>query len=145
TGILALAGATALVHGNPRAAAVGPGRPISQVYDVAYDAGLTRTLYGVPGTISRGDTFIVTGRIYPGGTIPAGGVFNPDTPGSIGTWTCRGVYNFDAEEMEAGAEPMVFTTQVFQFDDGTTIVTEGPEGMATHTRAVTGGTGAAVG
>src|SRR5687768_7907162 len=81
------------------------------VFDVSYDGATARTLYGNLGTISRGDAFIVTGKIYPGGTIPAEGVFSPFTPGSIGEWTCRGVYNFDLADLNLGKEPMVFTTQ----------------------------------
>jgi hypothetical protein len=112
----------------------------ANVFDVSYDGATARTLYGQQGTISRGDAFILTGNIYPGGTIPAEGTFSPFTPGSIGTWTCRGVYNFDLADLNLGKEPMVFTTQTFQFEDGTTIITEGTEGLATHIRAVTGGT-----
>jgi hypothetical protein len=146
-GLLTLLGAAGLTHVSETtaagAAAAGPGNSIARVYDVAYDATASRTVYTVPGTISRGDTFIVTGYIYPGGTIPSEGNFSPFTPGAIGTWTCRGVYNHDLADLAAGAEPMVFTTQCFQFNDGTLIVTDGPEGMATHMRAVTGGAGAA--
>jgi hypothetical protein len=109
-------------------------------FDVSIDAATTRTLYSTNGTISRGDTFIITGRIYPGGAIPADGKFNPTNSGSIGTWTCRGVYNFDLAELNAGREPMVFTTQYFQFDDGAMLVTEGTEGVAPSVRVVTGGT-----
>jgi hypothetical protein len=117
----------------------------ANVYDVAYDGATVRTLYGQQGTISRGDAFVVTGNIYPGGTIPTNGVFSPFTPGSIGTWTCRGVYNFGLADLVAGREPAVFTTQTFQFNDGTIIITEGPEGVVTHIRAVTGGAGRASG
>lgn len=122
-----------------------PGHSHARVFDVSYDGATARTLYGQQGTISRGDAFILTGKIYRGGTIPADGVFSPFTPGSIGTWTCRGVYNFDLADLLLGKEPAVFTTQTFQFDDGTMIITEGPEGLATHIRAVTGGTGRASG
>ena len=62
----------------------------------------------------RGDTFIVRGSIYPGGTIPEGdGVFGPDEPGRIGTWLCRGTFNFDLvpDFVNLGAVPHVTTTQ----------------------------------
>lgn len=117
----------------------------ANVYDVSYDGANVRTLYGQQGTISRGDAFIVTGKIYLGGTIPTNGIFSPFTPGSIGTWTCRGVYNFGLADLVAGKEPAVFTTQTFQLDDGTMLVTDGPEGVVTHMRAVTGGAGRASG
>ena len=139
-----LAGALNITASNEVGSQKGPASR-APVFDVSYDGATARTLYGQTGTISRGDAFIITGKIYRGGTIPAEGVFSPFTPGSIGTWTCRGVYNFDLADLNLGKEPMVFTTQTFQFDDGTMIVTEGPEGLATHIRAVTGGTGKAKG
>jgi hypothetical protein len=111
-------------------------------YDVAIDAATTRTLYSTNGTISRGDTFILNGYIYPGGTIPAEGKFNPTNTGSIGMWTCRGVYNVDLSDLVAGQEPAVYTTQYFHFNDGSMITTEGPEGLAPSRRVVTGGTSA---
>ena len=109
-------------------------------YDVSVDAATTRTLYQTNGTISRGDTFIITGHIYPGNTIPTDGIFNPTPSGSIGIWTCRGVYNFDLADLNAGREPMVFTTQYFQFDDGAMLIIEGTEGVASSRRVITGGT-----
>jgi hypothetical protein len=85
----------------------------------------------------RGDTFIVTGKIYPGGTLAA----NPSTApgGSIGTWTCRGWFT--------GTGLEVFSTQdFFLLDDTTSLATEGIEhdgtGLANlDTRVITGGTG----
>jgi hypothetical protein len=96
------------------------------------------------GLIKRGNTFIVTGKIYPGGTIPAGGsfgspVFSPDTPGSIGTWICRGTFALDGTDILAGSLPMVYTTQIFQLSTGS-IWSDGAEG-GPNVRAVTGGTG----
>ena len=64
--------------------------------------------------VKRGNTFIVDGNIIPGRTIPPGGDFDnpshcgPDSPGSIGKWTCRGVFNFDFSEIANGAAPHVF-------------------------------------
>ncbi len=85
----------------------------------------------------RGDTFIVTGKIYPGGTIAG----NPSTApgGSIGEWTCRGWFT--------GTGTAVFSTQDFFLpDDTTSLATEGIEhdglGLAhLDTRVITGGTG----
>ena len=97
--------------------------------------------------VKRGNTFIVDGKIYPGGTIPPGGDFDnpssfgPDSPGSIGKWTCRGVFNFDFSDIANGAAPHVFTTQTFQFDSNDALWTDGAEGGITTVRAVTGGTG----
>ena len=99
-----------------------------------------------PGS-HRGDTFIVSGKIYPAGTIPAGtGVFSPDNPGSIGNWTCRGVWLVSSEELANGASPAFDTSQIYLLPDETKqIFSEGLEGPIPTLRAVTGGTGSASG
>jgi hypothetical protein len=120
------------------------------VVDVAIDAH-TLGLNNDPaaaGTPKRGTTFIVNGKIYPGGTIPSGvTAFDPATaPGSIGTWICRGVFLADFTDIFVnGSASVAFdTTQMFLFpNDGNALFTEGLEGnlgVTTH-RAVTGGTG----
>lgn len=95
----------------------------------------------------RGDTFIAEGKIYRGGTIPAGGTltapgpFDPDTSsGAIGLWVCRGIFHRAFAELVAGSAPHVFTTQVLRFNDGSGLVTEGPEGGPVI-RALVGGMG----
>ena len=99
-----------------------------------------------PGNPRRGSTFIVTGKIFPAGTIPAGITsFDPNQPGSIGTWVCRGVFLADFADVASGkARLTVDTTQLFLFpDDNNSLATEGLEGnvgVTTH-RVVTGGTG----
>jgi hypothetical protein len=118
------------------------------VYDVACNARTFRLNRG--GTLmdaQRGDGFIVQGKIYPAGTIPPGGTienpgpFDPDTaPGSIGTWVCRGTFNFDIGEILAGAHPHLFSTQYHLFDRGNALIHEGPEGGAPQLRALIGGT-----
>ncbi len=124
--------------------------PLTIVLDVACDARTFRLSRGllVPDA-KRGDSFIVEGKIYPGGTIPPGGTleapgsFNPDTaPGSIGKWVCRGTFNYDLSEILAGAHPHVFATQYFLFDDGRVLVTDGPEGGGSQLRSLIGGMGA---
>ena len=120
------------------------------VLDVAIDAH-TLGLNNDPtasGTPQRGTTFIVNGKIYPGGTIPSGVTpFDPSTaPGSIGTWICRGVFLADfADIFVNGTAKVAFdTTQMFLFpDDNNALFTEGFEGnldVTTH-RTVLGGTG----
>ena len=89
------------------------------------------------GDLMRGKTFIVSGRIYPRGTLAKGGDFGgtanpagPELPNAIGTWVCRGTFNLDIADIAAGGFPHVTSTQVFTFENGGVIVTEGPEGGA---------------
>ena len=91
------------------------------------------------GDLARGKTFIVSGNIYKGGTLTEGGDFGGRTtpparglPEPIGTWVCRGTFNFDIGDIANGAAPHVTSTQFFYFDDGTLLVTDGPEGGARH-------------
>ena len=99
-----------------------------------------------PANPKRGATFTVTGRIFPGGTIPAGNTsFDPNQPGSIGTWVCSGVFVADAADIFGGNAEIAFhTNQIFMFtDDQNALFTEGLEGSVgttTH-RVVVGGTG----
>ena len=99
-----------------------------------------------PGNPIRGTTFTVTGKIFPGGTIPAGITpFDPNQPGSIGTWVCSGVFVADAADIFSGKAAIAFhTNQIFLFtDDQNALFTDGLEGSVgttTH-RVVVGGTG----
>ena len=100
------------------------------------------------GALARGKTFIVTGVIYRGHTLAEGGSFGdpsnpagPELPDPIGTWVCRGTINLDIADIAAGGHPHVTSTQVFTFNNGDVIVSEGPEGGATVRRAVIGGVG----
>ena len=89
----ALAGLTALtisVLPDVVKAAAGPN---TLTVDVACDC---RT--GSPAFFkgNRGDAWIVTGKIFPAGTLPSGTASNDPTEGvngisPIGTWTCPGV------------------------------------------------------
>ena len=90
----------------------------------------------------RGDSFIVAGRIFPGGTIPAGNnVFSPDNSGSIGKWICRGVWMISSDELAAGTSPAFDTTQIYLLPDGSRqLFSEGLEGPQPVFRTVTGGT-----
>ena len=99
-------------------------------------------------TPRRGDTFIVSGKLYPGGTIPAGGTpaepltFDIDTlEGALGEWNCRGTFDNDLEAIQMGARH-VMTTVHYIFDDGDSMVSDGPEPAANPVvRAIVGGTG----
>ncbi len=116
--------------------------------DLAIDARTIKLNRGLPVTEAlRGDNFIIEGKIFPGGTIPRGGTetepgpFDPDAPGSIGSWTCRGTFNFDFAEILAGAVPHVTSTQIYQLDNGSGLWSDGKEGGMKVTRAVIGGVG----
>jgi hypothetical protein len=115
------------------------------IIDVACDAR-TYTQNNVDPAASgshRGDTFIVQGRIYPGGTIPAGeGVFSPDNPGSTGAWICRGVWMVDSDQLAIGTSPAFDTAQTYLLpDESRQLFSEGLEGPRPTLRAITGGTG----
>lgn len=124
--------------------------PLNFVYDVATDARTFRLNRGAQlPEAKRGDSFIVEGKIYRGGTLPVGGTlanpgpFNLDTTsGSIGKWVLRGTFNFDFGEVIGGAAPAVFGTQYFFFNDGRVLITEGAHIAGTPIlRVITGGGG----
>ena len=132
-------------HSRGASAPAGRERETVFTIDVACDAR-TYTQNNVDSSAQgshRGDTFIVAGEIYPGGTIPAGaGVFSPDNPGSIGKWICRGVWMISSQQRAAGVTPGFDTTQIYLLpDEGNQLFSEGLEGSTPTLRAVTGGTG----
>lgn len=93
---------------------------------------------------NRGTPFIVDGKVFPGRTLPKGsGVGDPNMPGSIGSWICKGIFTSDLGTVDIGFD----TTQMFEFDgDRDAIWTEGLEaglgkaGVITR-RTILGGTG----
>ena len=117
-------------------------------YDVSCDGrtfAINQVHDGNP-SIQRGDTFLLSGNIYAGNTIPAGGTrqdpspFGPDHSGAVGTWICRGVFlaggdSFKTEKIQRA------TTQYFVLTDKSRLFTEGFEGPIVTTRAVVGGIG----
>jgi hypothetical protein len=96
------------------------------------------------GSIARGDTFVLNGKIFSGGKIPTGGTksepnkIGPDSAGAIGEFICRGVYVVGGAELNTAKIQRV-TTQYFLLPDKARIVTEGFEGASDITRVVTGG------
>jgi hypothetical protein len=119
------------------------------VLDVAIDAHTLSLNNNDPadaGNPRRGSTFIVYGKVFPGGTIPSGVTpFDPNMAGSIGDWVCRGVFLADFADIMSGAAALtVDTTQMFLLTtDKNALFAEGFEGnvgVTTH-RTVTGGTG----
>ncbi len=98
--------------------------------DVACDC---RTFAFIGGAFSpRGDVFIISGKVFPAGTLPVGPASNdPNDPGSIGDWTCRGT-------VTGVPDPFAFITQYHLLANGG-LVSESPTGV--HA-AVVGGMGA---
>jgi hypothetical protein len=156
--VVAMAVAVLVAAQGVRAGASGSApHPAGQfTVDVALDGSTWRMDDGsnpffpvFTGALARGNTFIVSGKIYRKGTLQSGGDFGggagnpsgPETAGAIGTWVCRGTFNLDIGDIANGAFPHVTSTQVFTFDSGDVIVTEGPEGGAEVLRAVVGGAG----
>src|ERR1700757_179594 len=101
---------------------------------------------------SPGDTFILQGTIYPGGTLPRGKANNdPNAPGGIGMYRARGVFTADFTNFEKavdglpGASPEVgIVTELYSFDgNGASILTDGiwPNANFSARRIVLGGTG----
>src|SRR5438105_110192 len=144
------AATTAALQVAPRSAGADEKDGRTFVVDVAIDAttlALNNNDPSDPGNPKRGSTFTVTGKIFPGGTIPAGTTsFDPNQPGSIGNWICSGVFLAAASEIFGGTAPIaVHTSQIFMFtSDRKALMTEGlegPVGVTTH-RVVVGGTGA---
>ena len=120
------------------------------VLDVAFDARTFTINHVNPASsdLARGDTFVLNGKVFVGGTIAGGGTpaspgpFSPDAPGSIGRFICRGTSMFNGAQIAAGAAPFVATTQTFVLDNGNWLITEGLEGNASPiTRAVISGLG----
>ncbi|NJO84426.1 MAG: hypothetical protein HC828_17725, partial [Blastochloris sp.] len=98
---------------------------------------------GMPG---YGSAFVTQGYIYPTGTLNgSNGVLadgSPEFPDRVlGEWTCFGWLIGDGAHTTTGE--WVVSTQVYQFNDGSTIVTDGFELADVDlpvTRAITGGT-----
>ncbi|MFN0105350.1 MAG: hypothetical protein ACKV2U_25095 [Bryobacteraceae bacterium] len=109
--------------------------------DVACDCRTFKYNRDVPfEQVVRGDGFITNGKIFPGGTLPSGTQNNdPNDPGSIGAWVCRGTAAVGAAE--AQTPPIVFFTQYHMMGDGRTLISEGfdaPAGQVTKTALVGG-------
>jgi hypothetical protein len=91
----------------------------------------------------RGSFFVTEGRVFPAGTIVGDGAdFNPNRPGHIGVWICRGTHLVSASEIPA-APLWVNTAQLFVLgrQGKEQIASEGVEGSGTVTRIITGGAG----
>ena len=120
-------------------------------FDVAED--LSRFVFAPEpahedGSPAYGTPFITRGYLSPAGTLD-GGVEGTLADGSpafpdqvIGVWTCDGYLVGDGMKTLSG--DIVVTRQIYQFDDGGILISQGTEladiGVPV-TRAITGGTG----
>jgi hypothetical protein len=117
-------------------------------FDVACDCRM-----GSPAFFggNRGDAWIVSGKIFPAGTLPAGtGTNDPTLPvggvAPIGDWTCRGQNALPfppAVGAAYDASPFGFNTQYFILNDGRALTVEGYAlpGFTGEQLSVTGGIG----
>jgi hypothetical protein len=121
------------------------GDPDTRTVDVACDCR-TGSKGFFSGTREDG-LFIISGKIFPAGTLPSGNANNdPTQPGSIGDWTCRGqqAFPFPPEVASAyAATPPVFNTQYFILNDRRGITLEGwvKSGFTGELLSITGGIG----
>jgi len=116
----------------------------SVTFDVACDC---RT--GSPGffTGTRGDVFIVNGKIFPAGTLPSGTATNdPTLPvngvAPIGEWMCRGQVALPlppAVSAAYGTVPFALNTQYFILKDGRGLTVEGYNVPTGEVLSLTGG------
>lgn len=103
---------------------------------------------GMPG---YGSAFVTQGYIYPAGTLNgSNGVLEngePEFPDQVlGTWNCYGWMIGEGAATLTGE--WVVSTQVYQFNNGSTLITDGYELVDFNVpvaRAITGGTGDYVG
>lgn len=116
------------------------------VLDVAFDGkSLSYSRPDAWGSgVARGDTFIVTGRIYAAGSIPDGDTtytFAANSDGSIGSVVSTGMYTVDATAIAAGEPLYASTSHVILLDTGDGLMTQGLEGSVDEIRFLIGGMG----
>ncbi len=115
-------------------------------FDVACDCRMASPAF-ISG--NRGDAWIVSGKIFPAGTLPAGTATNdPTLPvrgvAPIGDWTCRGQSAFPFPPAVAAAysaTPFAFNTQYFILNDGRALTVEGYAIPTGERLSLTGGIG----
>lgn len=132
----------AATTGTP--AFAGDGDTVKLTVDVAEDFSQFVYTPVTPGDVPRrGSTFITEGNIFPAGTIAGDGAsFDPNGPGALGRWYCRGIHLVGLPEILAGAPLWVHTAQLFALPDNKrSLASDGVEGNSLTVRPVTGGTG----
>lgn len=122
-----------------------------QSFDVAEDLSrfvMTGDHAHEDGSPAYGTPFITQGYIYPAGTLDGGveGTLEDGSPAFpdlvIGVWTCDGYLVGDGMKTVTG--DIVITRQIYQFEGGDVLISQGSELADLDipvTRAITGGTG----
>ena len=101
------------------------------------------------GVGNRGGVFIVSGKIFPAGTLPSGSATNDPTQpvngvAPLGDWNCRGQNSFPFPPAIAPAyssTPFAFNTQYFILNGGRALTVEGYALPSGERLSVTGGIG----
>jgi len=142
---LVAAALTGLVTAAPAAAQNAPDKStIVFTVDVAEIASLFNPTFVRPTDTQpeRGSFFVTEGNIFPAGTIQGdGATFDPNSGGALGRWFCRGTHLVSGTEFPFAARG-VHTAQLYLLpDEGSSIATDGVEGVGTVMRVITGGTG----
>jgi hypothetical protein len=138
-----LAGLAAVVVLAPPAVVTAGDEGKTVSFDVACDC---RTGSQTFFTGTRGDAFIVSGKIFPAGTLPSGTAANdPTEPVNgvtpIGDWSCRGQLAFPFPAVVAAAysaTPFGWNTQYFLLSRGA-LTAEGYAISTGELLSVTGG------
>jgi hypothetical protein len=131
---------------------VQPAAQAASAHVITFDVAADCRTY-VP-TLNRGETNMVTGKIFPAGTLPAGNanndpVLSVDGVAPIGDWHHRSqnVLPLPPEIAPAySSAPPVLATFYFFFNDGRALVTENwgiieVDGIPTVSGVITGGFG----
>jgi hypothetical protein len=111
--------------------------------DVAWDCRKFNYNRGVPlEQIVRGDGFIMSGKIFPAGTLLPGNQNNdPNAAGSIGAWVGWGTSTGSLDEHLADpTAPGIFWTQYFLLSNGMLVGEGWFAPVGTNEAAIVGGT-----
>lgn len=121
------------------------GDTITFTVDVAENFDLFETAYvrltSAPSEVEP--LFVTQGNVFPQGTIEgAGSNFDPNTPGAIGQWLCRGARTNAARLFPPNGDFKVQLSEIYLFPDETrAIATEGVDDELNDGRTVAHATG----
>ncbi len=142
--------AVIITGGIVQASGPGPSKLAEMTFQVAENGSrfvFSQDRLFADGLPRYGSAFVTEGYMYPEGTLNGtNGVLpdgQPEFPDKVlGKWTCYGWMIGDGAHTTTGQ--WVISTQVYQFEDGSTLITDGFEVVdfdVPTARAITGGTG----